>query len=184
MMGRYRKTIENDEEFLRQVSVDVDFEKDDYMNYIEQLREYCTNEAVYALTPVQIGIPKRMIYLRNTTADMSKNTDSGYNEDMVLINPVILRKEGHTKFLERCASCLDFVGVVERPYLVEVSYYDINQEKKTEVFEGFKATVFCHEFDHLNGILHIDLAENVFECSMDETREYRNLHPYEIISKT
>lgn len=184
MMERWRKTIKNDEEFLRRVSVDVDFEKDNYMNYISKLREYCINEAVYALAPVQIGIPKRMIYLRNTTADMDKNTDSNYNEDEVLINPVIIRREGHTRFLERCASCEDYVGVVDRPYLVEVSYYDVNGVEKRETFEGFKATVFSHEFDHLNGVLHIDLADDVFECSMEETKNYRNLHPYEVISKT
>lgn len=183
-MAKYRKTIENDEEFLRQVSVDVDFIKDDYMDYINQLREYCTSEAVYALAPVQIGIPKRMIYLRNTTADMSKNTDSSYNEDIVLINPVIIRREGHTRFLERCESCLDLAGVVDRPYLVEVSYYDIDGQMKNEVFEGFKATVFSHEYDHLNGILHIDLADELFKFSMDETKNYREHHPYEIISKT
>mgnify|MGYP003299453175 CR=1 FL=1 len=50
---------------------------------------------------------------------------------------------------------------------------DIKGEKKHEIFEGFKATVFCHEFDHLNGILHIDLADDVRQMTWDETRIYR-----------
>lgn len=178
-----RKTIENDLDFLRQVSVDVDFENDDYMSYIEKLKYYCENEAVYALAPVQIGIPKRMIYLRNTTENMDKNTDKNYNENRVLINPVIIKRYGKTKFLERCASCLDLVGEVSRPYKIEVGYYDLEKNYKTEIFEGFEATVFSHEFDHLNGVLHIDLAEEVMSMSMEETREYRLSHPYEIISK-
>ena len=178
-----RLTIEKDMEFLRQVSSEVDFEKEDYMEYVSKLKKYCESDAVYALAPVQIGIPKRMIYLRNTTEDMDKNKDINYNENKVLINPVIIRSCGKTKFLERCASCMDLVGEVVRPYLVEVGYYDINKNYVEEKFEGFEAVVFSHEFDHLNGVLHIDLAEKVMSMSMDETREYRLNHPYEIISK-
>ena len=178
-----RKTIESDEEYLRQVSSDVDFNSDNYMEYIESLKEYCRNNAVYALAPVQIGIPKRMIYFRNTTSDMTKNKDSNYDESTVLINPTVIGAKGHTRFTERCASCMDYVGTVDRPYSVEVEYYDTNGEKKHEVFEGFKATVFCHEFDHLNGILHIDLADDVRQMTWDETKLYRQQHPYQVLSK-
>ena len=176
-------TIENNEEFLRQASSDVDFNNDNYMDYVEALKKYCQNNAVYALAPIQIGIPKRMIYFRNTTSDMDKNKDSNYDESTVLINPIILEAKGHTRFIERCASCLDFVGTVDRPYSVEVEYFDINGNKIHDVFEGFKATVFCHEYDHLNGILHIDLADDVREMTWDETKCYREQHPYEILSK-
>lgn len=178
-----RKTIENDEEYLRQVSTDIDFAKDDYLDYIKSLKEYCHNNAVYALAPIQIGIPKRMIYFKNTTSDMNKNKDGNYDEGIVLINPKIISQKGHTRFLERCASCLDYVGTVDRPYQVEVEYFTIKGKKVKEFFEGFKATIFCHEFDHLNGILHIDLADDVTEMTWDETKDYRNKHPYEIISK-
>ena len=178
-----RKTIKNDEAFLRQVSTAVDFTIDDYKGYIEALKEYCQNNAVYALAPVQIGIPKRIIYLRNTTSDMNKNMDSNYNEETVLINPVIVSTCGHTRFLERCASCLDYVGTVDRPYAVEVLYYTIDGKEVHDTFEGFKATVFSHEYDHLNGILHIDRASYVCEMSLEETKLYREQHPYEILSK-
>ena len=178
-----RKTIENDIEFLRQISSDVDFEKDNYLEWIEQIKCFCKNDAVYALAPVQIGIPKRIIYFRNTTSDMDKNKDSNYDESIVLINPVIVEAKGHTRFLERCASCLDYVGSVDRPYSVEVEYLDINGNKIHEIFTDFKATVFCHEYDHLNGILHIDLADNVQKMTLEETKKYREQHPYEIISK-
>lgn len=178
-----RKTIANDVSFLRQISTEVDFTKDDYIGYIEALKEYCKKNAVYALAPVQIGIPRRIIYLRNTTPDMTKNKDANYDEETILINPVIIKTKGHTRFLERCASCLDFVGTVDRPYLVEVEYYDIKGKKICDTFEGFKATVFSHEYDHLNGILHIDLADDVRKMTWEETRAYREKNPYEIISK-
>lgn len=178
-----RITIENNEDFLRQISTDVDFKTDDYNEWIEELKDYCQNNAVYALAPVQIGIPKRMIYFRNTTSDMTKNKDSNYDESTVLINPVIIGAKGHTRFIERCASCLDYVATVDRPYSVEVEYYDVNGNKVHETFEGFKATVFSHEYDHLNGILHIDLSDDVREMTWVETKTYREEHPYEALSK-
>ena len=178
-----RITIESDEKFLRQTSTDVDFSTDNYMKWIESLKDYCQHNAVYALAPVQIGIPKRMIYLRNTTSDMTKNKDSNYDESTVLINPAIIEAKGHTRFLERSESCLDFVATIDRPYSVEVEYYDINGNKVHEVFEGFKATVFSHEYDHLNGILHIDLSNDVREMTWEETKTYREQHPYKILSK-
>ena len=178
-----RITIENNEEFLRQISTDVDFTNDDYSKWIEALKDYCQNNAVYALAPVQIGIPKRMIYFRNTTSDMTKNKDSNYDESTVLINPTIIEAKGHTRFIERCASCLDYVATVDRPYSVEVEYYDVNGNKVHETFEGFKATVFSHEYDHLNGILHIDLSDDVREMTWEETKTYREEHPYEVLSK-
>ena len=178
-----RKTIEKDLEFLRQISTDVDFDNDDYLDYIEKLKDYCSKHTVYAMAPVQIGIPKRLIYMKNTNPSMDNNEDSLYDEERVYINPVIVKKSGKTKFLEGCESCLDFVGVVERPYKLEVEYYDKTGSKKNDVLEGFEATVFSHEFDHLNGVLHIDIAEEVFEMNYDEKKKYRSEHPYDIISK-
>lgn len=182
-MSIVRKTIENDLDFLRLVSCDVDFLKDDYMEYINSLKKYCSENSCYAMAPVQIGIPKRLIYMKNTKPDMENNENSAYDEARIYINPVIIRKCGKTRFLEGCESCMDLVGVVERPYLLEIEYYDVNGIKKSDTLEGFEATVFSHEFDHLNGILHIDVAEEVFTMLYEEKKEYRNKHPYEVISK-
>lgn len=178
-----RKTIENDEPFLRQVSTPVDFIKDDYKKYVRELKEYCESHAVYAMAPVQIGIPKRMIYFKNTTEDMSKNMEKNYNEEIVLINPSIIKMAGHTRFLEGCESCLNFVGVIDRPYSVEVKYFDKEGKEHQETFDGFKATVFCHEYDHLNGVLHIDLTDNIMQMSLKEKSEYRRKNPQKVLSK-
>lgn len=55
--------------------------------------------------------------------------------------------------------------------------------KVHETYEGFKATIFSHEFDHLNGILHIDRALDVTEMTWEETKKQREKRPYEIFSK-
>lgn len=79
-MNLNRKTIANDEDYLRQVSVPVDFKNDNFMEYVNALEKYCKNNAVYALAPVQIGIPKRMIYIKNTSQNMDNNNTDGYDE--------------------------------------------------------------------------------------------------------
>lgn len=190
-MNIERKTIENDEPFLRQQSTPVDFENDDYKDIIDKLKYYCEKNKVFALAPVQIGIPKRLIYIKNTSQDMTKNESSEYNENIIYINPIIKSSSGHTKFLEGCDSCrytkdnenLYYTAVIDRPYKIEIEYYDTSGIKKDKIIEGFEATVFSHEYDHLNGILHMDKAQEIFKMSTEEMKEYRQEHPYEIISK-
>ncbi len=189
-MNIERKTIENDEEYLRQISTEVDFDKDDLDSYIEKLKNYFDHNVCYALAPVQIGIPKRIIYIKNSTPNM-ENNKPGYDESLVYINPVIVEAKGLTKFLEGCASCIyyrnnvkiHYTGFVERPYTIKVEYFNLKGEKCEKTITGFEATVFCHEYDHLNGILHMDRIKDVYEMDPQEMQECRLKHPYEIISK-
>ena len=186
-------TIEDNEEYLRQISKEVDIKNDkELMNDISVLDEYCKENAVMAMAAVQLGIPKRMIYLKNTNLDiinkMQANTvseeEKNYNEAKVLINPIITNREGLTDYWEACASCLDNFGRVLRPYKIELEYYDVEGTKKQEAFEGFESTVLSHEIDHLDGILHIDIAEEVYQMPAEERRAWRLEHGYKVYSKT
>lgn len=177
-----KKTIENDLEYLRQISKPVDFNDDSYKEALNLLDEYCRNEEnCMAMASVQLGIPLRLVYLKKTNLDHLYDND--YNEAKILINPVIIKREGLTRYWEACASCLDNFGLVERPYKMEVEYYDENQKKHKEIFEGIAATVLSHEIDHLDGILHIDKAIQLLHMEVEERKEYRETHPYEIIRK-
>ncbi len=181
-MKIHYKTIEKDLEYLRQISKEVDLSNNAYKKDVKILSDLCaTDENILALAAVQVGIPKRLIYLKKT--DLSKFDDSKYNEKKVLINPVITKAYGLTRYWEACASCLDNLGLVERPYKIELEYYDINKKKYKEIFKGFSATVICHEIDHLNGILHIDKAIKIYHMDKDQRIEFRKNHPYEIINK-
>lgn len=176
-----RKTIENDLEYLRQVSKEVDFSNDIWKEAVEKLDYYCKNEElVLAMASVQLGIPLRLIYLKKTDLD---RLEEDYNESKILINPVIVKRRGLTRYWEACASCLDYMGLVERPYKIEIEYYDINKQKHRETFEGFAATVLSHEIDHLDGVLHIDIALELLNMNPEERKKFRKAHPYEIISK-
>lgn len=176
-----RKTIENDLDYLKRISEEVDFNDTSYLKDIKKLDEFCKNTECFALAAVQIGIPKRIVYLKNTKLE---KVDEDYNESKVLINPVIISRRGKTRYWEACLSCLDFMGLVERPYEMVIEYQDINGNRHKEKYEGFESTVLSHELDHLDGILHMDIAEEVLNMPKEERIEFRKTHPYEIISKT
>ena len=176
------KTIENDEDFLRQRSKEVDFNDENLKSDIELLKEYCKQTECFAFAAVQIGIPKRIVYLKNT--DLNAIGDKNHNEAKILINPVIIKRKGHTQYWEACLSCLDNMGLVSRPYEMELKYFDENGNEHYDIISGFKATVLSHELDHLDGILHIDVAEEILNMPKEERKIFKETHTYNIISQT
>ncbi len=140
-------TIENNEEFLRQTSRPVKLPDKELEKNIELMDRYFDqSDRTIALASIQLGIPKRLIYLKNTDiesvsrafTDQKTEEDERHNERRILINPVIISREGLTDYWETCASCLDNMGHVRRPYKIVVEYQDLNGEKHLETFEGFE----------------------------------------------
>ena len=186
-------TIADNEEFLRQVSKPVIFPDNNLKSDIKVLVQYFNqSDITLALAAVQLGIPKRLIYLKNTDLELinRKNNDQEtdedrlHNEQRILINPIIVSREGLTDYWEACASCLDNLGHVKRPYKIIIKYQDINGNFHSEVFEGFESTVLSHEMDHLDGILHMDIADEVLVMTREERKEFRKTHGYNIIYKS
>ena len=176
-------TIKDNEAYLRQISKEVVFPDANLLQDFEDLKEYTIEHKVYAMASVQIGIPKRLIFVKTTDPnDRSKN---GSNH-ITMVNPVIISKRGRTEFLEGCQSCLQYWAVVERPYEIVVDYLDLNGQAHTEKFEGFSATVLSHEIDHLDGILHMDRSNNFIDLDENDKEAriaFRDAHPYKVISK-
>jgi len=183
-------TIKENESYLRQISKDVTFPDSDLSKDISILEEYCIENEVLAMADVQLGIPKRIIYLKNTNLELiHKDTseiteeEKKYNEKRILINPVVTKRIGLTSYWEACASCLNNLGFVYRPYKIEVSYLDTKGMKHEETFTGFESTVLSHELDHLDGILHIDIAKKVYWMNKEERAQFRKAHPYKILKE-
>ena len=176
------KKIDKDIDWLRRVSKKVDVANEDLTNNIKVLEEYCLSHGVFAMAAIQLGIDKRIIYIKNTRLD--KVEDDNWNESIILINPVIKKREGLTKYWEACASCLDNMGLILRPYKILIHYVDLNGKKHQKTFTGFPATVFSHEYDHLDGILHMDKAIQLEVMTKEERKEFRKTHDYEIFNKT
>ena len=133
-----------------------------------------------AIASIQLGIPLRLIYLKKTD---EKRLNENYNESKVLINPVITKKEGLVRYYENCASCLDYMGLVERPYKVEVEYFDKEGNQTKEIFTELGAVVISHEIDHLDGILHIDKSIELYNIPFELRKEFRKTHKLKIIKK-
>ena len=184
-------TINNDEKYLRQISKEVDFNDPDLTNDIEVLKKYCQDNDVLAMASVQLKIPKRILYLKNTDLSIIKKMhqniateeEQNFNEERIIINPIIISKEGLTEYWESCASCLDNMGLVRRPYKNVVEYYDVYGEKHVDVFEGFESTVLSHEMDHLDGILHMDKSIELINMPQEERKIFRKTHGYDILYK-
>ncbi len=182
-------TIADNEKYLRQISAPVDIKNDlELQNNISVLEQFCKENEVMAMAAVQLGIPKRLVYLKNTNLDIinkmqsnsTTDAEENYNEARVLINPVIIKREGLTDYWEACASCLNNCGRVLRPYIIDVEYYDISGNKHKDTFKGFESTVLSHEMDHLDGILHIDVAEELYQFTVKERKAWRQTHGYNI----
>lgn len=73
-----------------------------------------------------------------------------------LINPVIVNSEGQQREEEGCLSVSDIKGIVLRPARVVVQAQNRKGKKVRLKGEGVLARAFCHEIDHLNGILFTD----------------------------
>ena len=88
------KNINADLEYLRQVSEEIDLNDPKLSEYIASLKDYFNYQPALAMAAVQLGIPKRLIYIRNTNYQDLEG--EGIDEARVLINPKIIRKTGHT----------------------------------------------------------------------------------------
>ena len=96
-------TMKDNESYLRQKSLPVDLTDNKLESDILVLEQFCKENDVLAMAAIQLGIPKRLIYLKNTKLEIIEKmqTDSeteeekNYNEARVLINPVIVLKEGY-----------------------------------------------------------------------------------------
>ena len=77
-----------------------------------------------------------------------------------LINPVIVETSGEQTDLEGCLSVVDYIGEVTRPNYVKVKAHDRFCKDIEVEGEGFLARAFCHEIDHLEGILFVERVED------------------------
>ncbi len=79
------------------------------------------------------------------------------------INPTIVCASGSQTGEEGCLSVKGKFGTVKRPYKVKVNAFDRYGKPFTVEAEGFLARAFCHENDHLDGIIYVDKATDIQE---------------------
>lgn len=98
------------------------------------------------LAAPQVGIRKRVVVI-----------DCG--EPLVLINPEILEVSGEQTGQEGCLSVPGKCGIVTRPNYAKVKALNENMEEVILEGEELLARCFCHEIDHLEGIVYVEKVE-------------------------
>ena len=115
------------------------------------------------LAAPQLGITMRVVVIQLPE-----------QEEIVLIDPQIVRKTGMIMGVEGCLSIPGYFADVHRAAKVTVKALDRNGKETRLKGEDLLARVMQHEIDHLNGILYIDYLE-----SMDDLRPVEMLQPEE-----
>ena len=122
-----------------------------------------------AISAVQIGELVRMFVISKKIFDLDENDNKKVVNDLVCINPKILKSsKGKQSLEEGCLSVRYVYGKVSRPEKVTMEYYDENGKKITRGFSELLAQIVQHENDHLNGILFTDKATNLYKISPEE----------------
>jgi len=102
------------------------------------------------LAAPQVGILRRVVVI-DVTED-----HSGLKE---MVNPEILERSGSQTGREGCLSVPERQGIVTRPMKVKVRYQDRHGKLMELETEGFEARAVCHELDHLDGVLYVDVMD-------------------------
>jgi peptide deformylase len=119
---------------------------------LEQLTEDMF-ASMYAAQGVGLAAPQIGLGLRLAVVDVTggKNPEA----KIVLANPEIIHAEGEKREEEGCLSIPGFRGYVVRPHFVTVKAQNAKGEPFEMRGEDLLARAFCHEIDHLNGVLFI-----------------------------
>jgi len=139
---------------------------------IAEMRESLDSEQDgVALAAPQIGIGYRIFIVRyDRTLPPDKNDSTENKSDVgVYINPKILKtSRKRAKMEEGCLSVRGIYGHTRRYERSTVSAQDENGKHFTRGAGGILSQIFQHEIDHLNGILFIDYASDLYEFVPNE----------------
>ena len=108
------------------------------------------------LAAPQVGVLRRVVLVIET------NVPEGESEYIIeLINPEIIESSGVQNGAEGCLSVPGEYGLVERPMYVKVRAQDRNGEWFEVEGTGLTARCFCHELDHLDGVVFTSRCERM-----------------------
>ena len=145
-----RKIILEGDPVLRKISKQVVTFDDRLHQLIDDMIDTMYKADGAGLSAVQVGVLKRVFVI---------DAGNGIKE---FVNPVINKCAGTNKIKqEGCLSVPDKYGYVERPEHVWVTYQDRFGASHEDKLSGYEAKAFCHENDHLDGILFIDKATRI-----------------------
>jgi peptide deformylase len=111
-------------------------------------------ETMWAAPGIGLAAPQIGVALRVIVIDLSVGEDK--SQMIKLINPEFVEKEGEQKLPEGCLSIPGYEGSPVRPARVVVRGLDADGTEKTYTGTELLARAFCHEIDHIDGLLFVD----------------------------
>ena len=151
------RTVRNDkDEILRKRSREVEAIDNKIRELVLDMVDTMYKNDGVGLAAPQVGILKRIIVY-----------DVG-DGPKVMINPVITKATGKQTGEEGCLSSPNVFGMVDRPATVHVKAYDLEGQEITVKAKELEAIVICHETDHLDGVLFLDKAYDLYTATAEE----------------
>ncbi len=141
--------VEMGDERLNKISHKVTNFDERLWNLLDDMKDTMLHYDGVGLAAVQIGILRRVVVI---------DVGEGYFE---LINPVIIEKSGSQYGQEGCLSVPGKHGFVDRPEVVKFEAYDRFGKMYEKTVSGLFARCVCHELDHLDGRLYVELADDL-----------------------
>ena len=114
---------------------------------LDDMRETLIDSNGVGLAAPQVGILRRVVLV-----------DTG-DEILELINPTMVETDGEQVGAEGCLSVPGRYGLVKRPYYAKVRAQDRDGNWYEAEGEELIARCFCHELDHLDGIIYTEVME-------------------------
>ena len=125
---------------------------------LDDMRETLIESGGVGLAAPQVGILRRVVLV-----------DNG-EEILELVNPTLVATDGEQEGPEGCLSIPGLYGLVKRPYWAKVRAQDRYGNWYEAEGEELTARCFCHELDHLDGIVYTEVMERLLteeELMMD-----------------
>jgi peptide deformylase len=111
-------------------------------------------ETMYAAPGIGLAAPQIAVPLRVIVVDLSVGEDPA--QLIKLVNPEFVLREGEQRHDEGCLSVPGFGGSPARPTRVVVKGLDLDGRERTYEGTELLARAFCHEIDHIDGLLFVD----------------------------
>jgi peptide deformylase len=155
-----RNIREMGEEVLYKRSKEVKELTERTSELIDDMLETLYDADGVGLAAPQVGVLKRIVVI-----------DTGEGP-IVMINPRITDKSGEQTGNEGCLSVPGKTGIVTRPNYVKAVYLNENMEPQEIEGTELLARAICHELDHLDGRLYVELVEgSLLDVTVDEDHE-------------
>ena len=154
-----RKILTDKEPALHKVCKPVDTFDSKLHKLLDDMRETLIESGGVGLAAPQVGILRRVVLV-----------DNG-EEILELVNPTLVETDGEQEGPEGCLSIPGLYGLVKRPYYAKVRAQDRNGNWFEAEGEELIGRCFCHENDHLDGIVYTEVMERYLtedELEMDE----------------